>query len=179
MTTAQGGQDWRLVGPRATRVLCLRHTGPYSRRLDTWRELTAMVFEQGLSGPGTRAIGILHDDPMLVPGDRARYDVCLSLSTESPLTWPTIEKLCSTDGVRLETVMGDGPMLRLTTPWSPGELLPPHLFARPPVFEVYRRSPVFLQPFAPPVEYLLLLQRQSSRSANGQHASTSIRGSFG
>jgi AraC family transcriptional regulator len=34
----------------------------------------------GLLGPGTRMIGIVHDDPQITPSDKLRYDAAITVS---------------------------------------------------------------------------------------------------
>jgi AraC family transcriptional regulator len=61
------------------RVAFLRHGGPYHEVGQTWGRLTMLLGQEGLLGPGTRFLGISHDDPEITPPDRLRYDACVTV----------------------------------------------------------------------------------------------------
>ena len=72
----------RIQRLQPTRVVCVRHIGPYTEVSTAWRRLYEWAGRNGLLGPGVRNIGITHDDPQLTPSDRIRYDACLTLDAE-------------------------------------------------------------------------------------------------
>jgi len=59
------------------KLLFLRHVGPYSQVGATWGRLMTWAGMRGLLGPGTRMIGIVHDDPDVTPTDKVRYDAAV------------------------------------------------------------------------------------------------------
>jgi len=62
------------------RVVFLRHVGPYGQVGATWGRLFAWAGMRGLLGPGTKPIGIVHDDPDVTPEDKIRYDAAIAVS---------------------------------------------------------------------------------------------------
>jgi len=63
-----------------TRVVFLRHVGPYSQVGATWGRLMAWAGMRGLLGPGMKLFGIVHDDPDVTPEDKIRYDAAVSVN---------------------------------------------------------------------------------------------------
>ena len=61
----------------AMRVAFVRHVGPYNEVGKAWSKLYPWAARQGLLGPGTRVVGISHDDPDITPPDKLRYDAAL------------------------------------------------------------------------------------------------------
>jgi AraC family transcriptional regulator len=64
----------------AMRVAFIRHVGPYNEVGRAWSNLYPWAAMQGLLGPGTRVLGISHDDPDITPPDKLRYDAALVVS---------------------------------------------------------------------------------------------------
>jgi len=64
----------------AMQVAFIRHVGPYDEVGQAWSKLYPWAAMQGLLGPGTRVLGIAHDDPDITPPDKLRYDAALTLS---------------------------------------------------------------------------------------------------
>lgn len=55
-----------------------RGVGPYDRAAaQAWETLGAWAGPRGLLGPGTRTLGICHDDPEVTPPERIRYDAAI------------------------------------------------------------------------------------------------------
>ncbi|MFS7872342.1 MULTISPECIES: hypothetical protein [Streptomyces] len=103
-------QDWTAARARPLPVLSLRHRGDPETRTETWRSLTALVFEWGLATRQTRAIEVHYDAPGGDPALR-RFDACLSLPHLETAALVTAQDLAHVPGVRLETIMGHGPFL--------------------------------------------------------------------
>ena len=64
----------------ATRVVFLRHVGPYTQVGATWGRLMTWTGMRGLLGPGMKLIGMVHDDPDVTPPDKVRYDAAVTVS---------------------------------------------------------------------------------------------------
>ena len=62
------------------RIVFLRHLGPYSQVGATWGKLMSWAGMRGLLGPGTRLLGIVHDDPDVTPADKVRYDAAVAVN---------------------------------------------------------------------------------------------------
>ncbi len=60
-----------------TRVVFVRHVGPYDQVGAAWQRLFAWAGRRGLLGPSTEMLGVVHDDPEITPPDRLRYDAAL------------------------------------------------------------------------------------------------------
>jgi AraC family transcriptional regulator len=63
-----------------TRIVFLRHVGPYSEVGATWMRLMSWAGMQGLLGPGMRMLGVVHDAPEITPPDKLRYDAAVAVS---------------------------------------------------------------------------------------------------
>jgi AraC family transcriptional regulator len=60
-----------------TRLVFLRHVGPYNEVGATWGKLMMWAGMRGLLGPGMKMIGIVHDDPEVTPPEKVRYDAAV------------------------------------------------------------------------------------------------------
>jgi AraC family transcriptional regulator len=62
------------------KVAFFRHIGPYDDEGvgQTWEKLMRWAGQHGLFGPGTKCLGISHDNPHITPRDRLRYDACIA-----------------------------------------------------------------------------------------------------
>ncbi len=166
MVVSQMSQDrWQIVPPRPTPVLCLRHTGDCAYWLDTWRTLTALLFEWGLAGPHTRAVGVLYDLPDRGPVDGVRYDACLSVDhadLNNCDMWRCLERV---RGLRYEVIMSEAPLAKVGSRHSRRladmSMISGAHPAKPrrgsgfgaPLYEVYPCSPIFLTDDVPVVEW--------------------------
>jgi AraC family transcriptional regulator len=59
------------------RVAYVRHVGPYEAVGQAWQKLMMWAGMNGLLGPGVRLLGISHDDPVITPPERLRYDAAI------------------------------------------------------------------------------------------------------
>ncbi|MEV5988570.1 hypothetical protein AB0L85_26775 [Streptomyces sp. NPDC052051] len=165
MVASPTGQDcWHIVPPRPLRVLCLRHTGEGEFWLNTWRTLTALLFEWGLAGPHTRAVGVLYDLPDR-PDGGIRYDACLSVDQADVIEGDVWRCLDSVRGLRYEVIMSEAPLARVGSrhsrrltdmsvtsgTWAKKPRRGSGLGA--PLYEVYPCSPIFLEGDVPVVEW--------------------------
>lgn len=172
MTPARDAR-WCLVAPRPTAVICIRHVGPAATLRRTWTSLTAYVFERGLNGPGTRAVGVAYDDPAARPADRVRYDACLTVEHLDAAALDLTDREALLLGIRFDVIM-DEPLLcsassagppDISAPWpdpAPGR---PAFEQSPPVYEVYPRSPAFLHDGCVPAEYYVALRPRRAPAA--------------
>jgi AraC family transcriptional regulator len=62
-----------------TKIVSLRHFGPYETVDSTWADLSAFALEHGLTGPDVKSMGIVYDDPTITHPDRIRYDAALTI----------------------------------------------------------------------------------------------------
>jgi AraC family transcriptional regulator len=62
------------------RVAFVRHVGPYDEVGRAWEKLMSWSGRQGLLGPRTRVLGIVHDDMEITPPDKMRYDAAISIA---------------------------------------------------------------------------------------------------
>jgi AraC family transcriptional regulator len=69
--------EFRVRRLDAMRVAFVRHVGPYNEVGQAWSKLYPWAARQGLLGPGTRVVGISHDDPDITPPGKLRYDAAL------------------------------------------------------------------------------------------------------
>jgi len=63
-----------------TRIVFLRHVGPYNEVGKTWGRLMMWAGMRGLLGPGMRMLGIVHDDPEVTPPEKLRYDAAVAVN---------------------------------------------------------------------------------------------------
>jgi hypothetical protein len=157
-------------------VLCIRHLGPETEWLATWRSLTALLFELGLAGPHTTAVGVIYEVPWRSPVRRIRYDACLTVDPSALGQLDLQDSFVRCPGLRYELIMGELPLARigvrhtrrlddmsveaisgtaadcaqLDTRGKPGLGLP--------LYEVYPCSPVFLSDEVPVVELYQTVQ---------------------
>lgn len=61
-------------------VAYMRYIGPYGPGVSKhWEKLRKWRRVRELTGPGSTALGISHDDPSITPPDRCRYDACVTV----------------------------------------------------------------------------------------------------
>jgi AraC family transcriptional regulator len=63
-----------------TRLVFLRHVGPYSQVGGTWGRLMAWAGMRGQLGPNMKLIGIVHDDQDVTPPDKVRHDAAVTVT---------------------------------------------------------------------------------------------------
>ena len=62
------------------RVAYMRHIGPYGPGVSKhWETFRKWRRARELTGPGSAALGISHDDPSITPPERCRYDACVTV----------------------------------------------------------------------------------------------------
>ncbi|MFJ2744528.1 hypothetical protein ACIO3O_33300 [Streptomyces sp. NPDC087440] len=103
---ALGSPNWSVVRARPLLVLSLRSPGGENTWMDTWRDLTALVFSCGLATRETQAVEVRYD-----VGTSQRFDACLSIRPLHTAAEVSADDLARVPGVRMETVMGSGPYL--------------------------------------------------------------------
>lgn len=71
--------DIRTIEPM--RVAYVRHLGGYTVEGigEAYEKLMQWAGPRNLMGPGTRVVGISHDNPDITPGDKCRYDACITV----------------------------------------------------------------------------------------------------
>lgn len=65
-----------------TKVVFVRHVGPYKDCGEAWRKVCAYAARKGYFRPDALVVGLCHDDPEVTPPERIRYDACLALGDE-------------------------------------------------------------------------------------------------
>ena len=140
-----------IVEREPTRVLFLRHVGPYSECGDAWQRLLGYAFPRGLVGPTAAMIGLVHDDPEVTQPDKLRYDACVVVP-------PTYEHQDTASEAAVQDIPGGtfahavhiGPYeqlgdlySRICGGWLPASGYEP---ASRPAFEWYKNSPMNAAP---------------------------------
>jgi AraC family transcriptional regulator len=64
------------------RVAFVRHIGPYIEVGPVFERFMGWAGQHGLFGPGTKVIGIGHDDPHVTPADKLRFDCCITVKND-------------------------------------------------------------------------------------------------
>jgi len=153
-------------------VLCLRCGGDRTEWLETWRTLTALLFDLGLAGPETTAVGVLYDLPGRKPAKKLRYDACMSVNPAQVRGHDLRQSFGRCPGLRYEVIMGDLPLARTgaehtrrladmgldSLSESALEQTKPSGVG-PPLYEIYPCSPIFLTETVPVVEYFQTVYR--------------------
>ncbi len=136
-----------VVEREETRVLAIRHIGPYPGIGNAFDGLGQLIGKLGLNPTGAQWLGIFHDDPQTVPAAELRSDACVTLTG----TEPDVSQL--EEGARLDkipngryaTMRHEGSYDGLPESWGKfmGEGLPAAgLKPRTGVcFEIYRNDP--------------------------------------
>lgn len=131
-----------------TRVIFVRHVGPYDQAGAAWARLGAWAGPRGLFGPGAQVVGICRDDPEVTPPERLRYDAALtvpaSVQGEGEIGVQEIGpgEYAVTRHVGPYATLGDT-YARLCGEWLPSS---GRLLADAPPLEFYRNSPQFTPP---------------------------------
>lgn len=74
------GLEIRFVTIEPIRVAFVRHIGPYQEATIAWKKLCDWAIPKGLFNEKTMFLGISYDDPSITPGDKIRFDACISVS---------------------------------------------------------------------------------------------------
>lgn len=91
--TARDGLDIKPIGGtkmevrieniEPTKVIFVRHTGPYQDCETAWNTLCGWACPKGLCEVGTsKFIGVCYDDPQVTPPEKIRYDACIVIDRE-------------------------------------------------------------------------------------------------
>jgi AraC family transcriptional regulator len=83
--TVQGdAMDVKIKTLPDVRVAYMRHVGPYgsSGIPLTWQRFAAWCEQQGLMQPRRTMYGVAHDNPMVTPAEKCRYDACVEVGPE-------------------------------------------------------------------------------------------------
>ena len=124
------------------RVCFSRNVGPYAEVAATWQVLMQWAWPRGLVRPGTRVLGIVHDDPEITPPEKIRYDACIEIHEEiQPEGNVGVQNI---PGGRYAVATHRGPYDLLGTTYAGlcGEWLAKsgHEPASSPAFEVYNNA---------------------------------------
>jgi AraC family transcriptional regulator len=65
-----------------TKVIFVRHTGPYASVGEAWGKVCGFAAQHGLTGPGNLAIGVSRDDPKITASQQLRYDACVTIDRD-------------------------------------------------------------------------------------------------
>ena len=129
-------------------IVFLRHAGAYDQVGATWARLMSWAGPRGLIGPGTRIIGISHDDPDVTPPDKLRYDAAFTV--ERPVQPEGEIGVDELPGGKYAVVTHRGPYSRLGETyqrlfggWLPRSGYEPR---NSPAFEQYLNSPQNTKP---------------------------------
>jgi hypothetical protein len=154
--------------PRPLHVLTLRQVRPADEWLETWRELTAVLFQTGLGRPETVAFGVFYDLPWRRLDQTPRYDACLTVDPAHVNPIDLLSPLAECPGLRYEVMMAN-PWIEQTdvlqsrrlagmgrTSLSDEELqrLRATKSVGLPLYELYPCSPIFLGRDVPVVAHL-------------------------
>jgi AraC family transcriptional regulator len=125
------------------KVAFLRHVGPYEGVSQTWCKLEAWAGQHGLLGPGTKLIGISHDNPHVTPAEKLRYDACIA--TDQPFEPVGEIGVQEIPGGEYVVVTHRGPYEKLadTYAWLYGDWLPQsgREPAESPGFQLHHNTP--------------------------------------
>lgn len=72
----------RVVDMPRVRLACVRHVGPYHEIGEAFGKVWSLAAPAGLVGPGSRSVGIYHDDPGSVPPAELRSDACIIVDAD-------------------------------------------------------------------------------------------------
>ncbi len=138
----------RIQSVPETRVLFLRHVGPYMAVGDAWSRLCGWAGPRGLLGPQTVMIGVCHDAPGVTDPDKIRYDACITVGPAATPEGNIGEQTVGGGEYAVYQHVGPYETLgysysRLCGGWLPGSGR--ELRASPPL-EFYRNSPMNTTP---------------------------------
>ncbi|WP_316525672.1 hypothetical protein [Kitasatospora brasiliensis] len=143
--------EWLPVLPRPIAVISLRHPSGGIPWESTWLQLTAFLFNRGISDDRTVGIEILYDDPESTAPDRRRFDACLSVPRERIAGLSLLDPRRDSLGIRVLSVLDERLLL-----WRGdsaradpsvrhrrvGAVAGPEPVASWPRYRIYRGSPV-------------------------------------
>jgi AraC family transcriptional regulator len=77
------GVEVRVIEPM--RAAAMRQVGAYSEIGALFEKLMTWAGRNRMFGPGTRVLGLCHDDPEMTRPEECRYDACLALDPGRPV----------------------------------------------------------------------------------------------
>lgn len=152
----------RIEKQEARKVAFVRHIGPYKDCGKAWEALCRWAGEKGLLGPGTQYFGLCYDDPDVTPGDKIRYDACVTIeqtiSAEKDIGVQEIPAGC------FAVTIHEGPLEKISETYVKlcGEWLPKSGWEakHAPNLEIYLNSPETTPPEKLRVEIQLPLEER-------------------
>jgi AraC family transcriptional regulator len=138
----------RIESIEPMRVAFIRHVGCYEEIGTTWERFMQWAARKGMLRPGQIALGIVHDDPVVTPSDRIRYDACLVVCEDFQGSGDVGVQQIS--GGEYAIITHKGPHERLGETYDRffGTWVPDsgRELRWEPAFEVYRNSPQDTRP---------------------------------
>lgn len=124
-------------------VAFVRHVGPYNQVGQAWGRICSWAGPRGVFGPGTRMLGLSHDDPDVTAPEKLRYDACL---TVGPDVQPENDiGVQDVPGGEYATTVHKGPYEKLGETYAAlcGQWLPQsgRELGSAPAIEIYLNSP--------------------------------------
>lgn len=140
--------DVRVEDVPPTKVVFVRHIGPYQACGEAWGRLFSWAGPRGLVGPGARLLGVCYDDPSVTPPDKLRYDACLTITRDvAPEGAVGVQEI---GGGRYAVTRHRGPYEKLGETYTRlcGEWMPAagHEARSAPCMEHYLNSPMNTAP---------------------------------
>jgi AraC family transcriptional regulator len=137
-----------IVEMKPVQLAYVRHVGPYNQCARAWETLCTWAGPRGLLAPGCQFMGLCYDDPDVTPGERIRYDACISVDEAvNPEGEIGTQKL---EGGLYAMTTHIGPYEKLSTVYAQvcGQWMPAQGYEIPsrPSIEVYQNSPEDTEP---------------------------------
>jgi len=123
------------------RVAAVRHVGPYPGLGPSFEKVCGWAGQNSLFGPGTRVIGVFHDDPQSTAAAELRSDACITVGDSVQSDADAGIEVTEIVGGRYAVGILKGPYegLQAAYTWIYSEWLPNsgHTEAHAPSYEVY------------------------------------------
>ncbi|MFG0319353.1 MAG: GyrI-like domain-containing protein [Planctomycetota bacterium JB042] len=127
------------------RVAAIRHTGPYVDLGPCFERIMGWAFGKGIVGPGTRCLGLYHDNPREVPAERLRSAACVSVGPDVAADPSAGVEVIEVEGGEYAVATHVGPYTQLEAAydelfgrWLPGS---GRTLRDLPCYEVYLNDP--------------------------------------
>lgn len=130
------------------RVAFMRHVGPYANVRNTWDQFLMVLGKEGFLGGDSQFIGICHDDPAVTPGDKIRYDACVTVDKDFTASGEIGVQIVSGGDYAVMTHFGPYEKLGESYAVLLGQWLPRsgRRLRATPCFEMYLNSPESADP---------------------------------
>ncbi len=159
-----------LVYLRPANLVAFRTTGPYHRSsTEAWERMFAWMSRHGLRGKVHRGYGMALDDPRKVPAAQCRYDACIEVPDQLPLSaWSELlpQRLPGGPYARLRYVGPhselSGIAKNLREQWTGKHGL--SVCSRRPMIEIYLDDPASCRPERLRTDVCLPIAFSSSRA---------------